>query len=323
MALDLSFKDLVDTATRNPGIDGRPLLIPLSQIDEDHDQPRRLFSEEELTQLADSIRLVGILQPIIVRPGEVLGRYFIIMGARRYRAARLASLDSVPAIVQEGGAPDRYAQIIENIQRDDLATAEIADFIVGRLEAGEKQADIARKLGKPRDWVSRFAAIPKMPGFLQGKLHTCSIRAVYELYQAWRAQPEAIEQVCSTQESFTDAQARRIAHELRDPSFTSALSASGDILNSAPAIESSRPNIPRSAQNERHQTSARARSPHEQRKTKSAVSILVQHGDRAGRLLTDGPANKGTRFASVRFFETGQTEEVPVSELRIKEIAPC
>ncbi len=246
------------------------------------------------------------------------------MGARRYRAARLAGLDSVPAIVQEGCAPpDRYAQIIENIQRDDLATAEIADFIVARLEAGEKQADIARKLGKPRDWVSRFAAIPKMPGFLQGKLHTCSIRAVYELYQAWRAQPEAIELVCSTQESFTDAQARRIAHELRDPSFTSALSASGDIPSTAPVIESSRPNIPRSVQNERHQTSARARSPHEQRRSKSAVSILVQHGDRTGRLLTDEPSNKGTRFASVRFFETGQTEEVPVSELRIEEIAPC
>ena len=67
MALDLSFKDLVDAVTRNPGIDGRPLFIPLSQIDEDRDQPRRVFNEDELAQLADSIRLVGILQPIVVR----------------------------------------------------------------------------------------------------------------------------------------------------------------------------------------------------------------------------------------------------------------
>ncbi|MGD9539905.1 MAG: ParB/RepB/Spo0J family partition protein [Methylocystis sp.] len=304
-------------------MNGRPLLIPLSQIDEDHDQPRRLFSEEELTQLADSIRLVGILQPIVVRPSEVSGRYSIIMGARRYRAAQLAGLDAAPAFVQEGGSPDRYAQIIENIQRDDLAAAEIADFILGRLEAGEKQADIARKLGKPRDWVSRFAAIPKMPPFLQAKIHTSSIRAVYELYQGWRGCPEAIEKACAGHESFTDAHARRIAHELRDPTFTSALSASDDIPSSAPAIERSRPNIPPSAQNERHQMSARARSPREQRRSKTAVSILVRYGDRTGRLLTDEPANKGTRFASVRFFETGQTEEVPVSELRIEEIAPC
>lgn len=322
MALDLSFKDLVDAATRNPGMDGRPLFIPLSQIDEDRDQPRRVFNEDELAQLADSIRLVGILQPIVVRPGEISGRYCIIMGARRYRAARLAGLDSVPAIIQEGCAPpDRYAQIIENIQRDELATAEIADFIVARLEAGEKQADIARKLGKPRDWVSRFAAIPRMPAFLQAKVHTSSIRAVYELYQAWRAQPEAIEQVCSTQESFTDAQARRIAHELRGPSFTPAGEVSGDIPSAAPANE--RPNNPQSQQNEHSQAIERARGPREQRKSKSAVSILVQHGGRAGRLLIDGPANKGIRFAAVRFFETGQTEEVPVSELRIEQIAPC
>jgi ParB family chromosome partitioning protein len=323
MALDLSFKELADVAAWNGDVDGRPLLIPLSQIDEDHDQPRRRFSEEELAQLADSIRLVGILQPIVVRPGEVSGRYSIIMGARRYRAAQLAGLDAAPAFVQEGGAPDRYAQIIENIQRDDLAAAEIADFILGRLEAGEKQADIARKLAKPRDWVSRFAAIPKMPAFLQAKIHTSSIRAVYELYQAWRRRPEAIEKACADHESFTDAHARRIAHDLRDPSFTPVLAVSGNIPCATPAIESSRPSTPWSAQNERQETSERARSSREQRRSKSAVSILVQHGDRAGRLLIDGPANRGTRFASVRFFETGKTEEVPVSELRIEEIAPC
>ncbi|MBM3579003.1 MAG: ParB/RepB/Spo0J family partition protein, partial [Alphaproteobacteria bacterium] len=130
MALDLSFKDLADVAARNGDAEGRPRLIPLCQIDEDHEQPRRFFSEDELAQLADSIRLVGILQPITVRPGEILGRYIIVMGARRYRAAQLAGLDAAPAIVHEGGAPDRYAQIIENIQRDDLAAAEIADFIL-------------------------------------------------------------------------------------------------------------------------------------------------------------------------------------------------
>ncbi len=323
MALDLSFKDLVDAAERNAGMEGRPLHIPLSQIDEDHDQPRRLFSEEELTQLAASVRLVGILQPIVVRPGEVSGRYFIVMGARRYRAARLAGLDSVPAIVQEGHAPDRYARIIENIQRDDLATAEIADFILARLETGEKQADIARKLGKPRDWVTRFAAIPKMPAFLQAKLHTCSIRAVYELYQGWRVQPEAIEQLCATQESFTDAQARRIAHEVRDPSFTRAPSASGDIPSAAPATESSSPNTPTAVPNDHEHTSEPAHGPREPRKNKPAFSLLVRHGDRTGRLLIERQASGGSRFGAVLVFETGQMEELPVSELQLEEIARC
>jgi ParB family chromosome partitioning protein len=322
MALDLSFKDLADAAAAGAGIDGRPLLIPLSKIDEDRHQPRRAFNEDELVHLADSIRLVGILQPIIVRPAEVSGRYLITMGARRYRAARLAGLDAVPAIVQEGGAPDRYAQIIENIQRDDLGAAEIAAFILSRLDAREKQSDIARKLGKPRDWVSRFAAIPKMPSFLQEKLHASSIRAVYELYQAWRVQPEAIERLCSAQDSFTDAQARGIARELRVPASTPDVEALNKDPCATAGIESASLDDPMTVQKE-HDPKPRPRSQREQRRSKSGISILVQHGDRPGRLLIDGPANKGSRFAAVRFFESGQTEEVPVSELRIEEIAPC
>lgn len=61
MALDLSFKDLADAAAGKGGLDGRPLLIPLTDIDEDHGQPRRVFNDDELAQLADSIRLVGVL----------------------------------------------------------------------------------------------------------------------------------------------------------------------------------------------------------------------------------------------------------------------
>jgi ParB family chromosome partitioning protein len=323
MALDLSFKELADAAAAGAGMDGRPLLIPLSKIDEDDDQPRRVFNEDELVQLADSIRLVGILQPVVVRPAEVSGRYLITMGARRYRAARLAGLDAVPAIVQEGGEPNRYAQIIENIQRDDLAAAEIAAFILEQLKAGEKQADVARKLGKPRDWVSRFAVIPKMPGFLQEKLHTSSIRAVYELYQAWRVRPEAVERLCSAQDGFTDAQARGVAREMRDPAFAPTVESSIERPCAATILENARVNDPPTARDARGSSSRRPQSPSEVRRGKSSVSILVQHDGRAGRLLTDGPANKGSRFAAVRFFETGETEEVPVSELRIEEIASC
>ena len=323
MALDLSFKDLADAAAGGAGMAGHPLLIPLSKIDEDCDQPRRTFGEDDLGQLADSIRLVGILQPIVVRPAKISGRYLIIMGARRYRAARLAGLDAVPAIVQEGGAPDRYAQIIENIQRDDLAAAEIAAFILEQLKAGEKQADVARKLGKPRDWVSRFAVIPKMPGFLQEKLHTSSIRAVYELYQAWRVRPEAVERLCSAQDGFTDAQARGVAREMRDPAFAPAVELSIEHPIGAEINENARVSGSPAARDARDLSSRRPRSPSEVRRGKSSVSILVQHDGRAGRLLTDGPANKGSRYAAVCFFETGETEEVPVSELRIEEIASC
>ena len=156
------------------------------------------------------------------------------MGARRHRAARLAGLDAIPVIVQDAAEPDRYAQMVENIQRDDLAATEIATFIAARLGAGDKQAEIARKLGKPKDWVSRYAAIPRMPDFLQAKLHSSSIRAVYELYQAWRERPELVERACASQDSFTDAQARRVARQLGASSSTPADRAGGDDIRAVP-----------------------------------------------------------------------------------------
>ncbi|WP_275427126.1 KorB domain-containing protein, partial [Stenotrophomonas maltophilia] len=73
---------------------------------------------------------------------------------------------------------------IENIQRDDMRAPEIAAFVAGRLDAGDTQAEISRKLGKPRDWVSRFASVQSMPEFLRARLESSSIRALYELYQA-------------------------------------------------------------------------------------------------------------------------------------------
>src|SRR5258707_11994315 len=108
--------------------------------------------------------------------------------------------------------------MIENIQRDDLRAPEIAAFVAGRLDAGDTQSDISRKLGKPKDWVSRFASVQSMPEFLRARLENCSIRALYELYQAWRTHPDAIERLCATGDNFTDAQARQLVRDLRTDS---------------------------------------------------------------------------------------------------------
>lgn len=327
MALDLSFKELADSATQSGGLNGRPLLIPLVQIDEDPDQPRRVFSESGLIELAETIRSVGVLQPIVARLSEISGRYVIKMGARRYRAAKLAGLNVIPVIILDEIYPDRYAQMIENIQRDDLAVSDIAAFIVGRLDAGEKQADICRRLGKPKDWVSRYAAISRMPDFLQAKLHVSSIRAIYELYQAWREQPEAIEQTCSLQDNFTDAEARRIAREVRAFPHTAATpiptNELGRVRDAVGKGQQPKPFV--SLRNEptppdQSNPSQVLASPYEKRKHRLAVSILVRHNDRLGRLLMEGLATNGSRFADVLFSETDKPEELPVSELRIEEI---
>jgi ParB family chromosome partitioning protein len=213
MALDLSFTTLADIAQSGGG--GRPIEIPLSDIIEDPDQPRRIFDESELKDLAASIKARGVLQAISVRPKNAEGKHVIIFGARRYRASKLAGQTSIRAVVEEHDASEPYLQLIENIQRDDLKPVEIAAFVAGRLKAGDRASDIAERLGKPKDWVSRFAAVTKMPDFLRTKLETSPIRAIYELYQGWREHPDAVERLAREHDVFTDAQARRLVQGLR------------------------------------------------------------------------------------------------------------
>ncbi|MFA6031872.1 MAG: ParB/RepB/Spo0J family partition protein [Myxococcota bacterium] len=316
MALDLSFKDLADVAAGSR-TDGRPLMVALDLIDEDPDQPRREFSEEDLQGLAVSIRVEGILQPIVVRRSPQAGRFIIVMGARRYRAAMLAELVEAPVIVQDAAEANPYAQMVENIHRDDLKASEIARFITARLEAGEKQTEIARRLGKPRDWVSRYGAVPKMPPFLQDMLATSSIRAVYELYQAWRQEPAAVEQAVNSRDGFTDAEARAFASTVRSPGNAPADRANRGSKRShaipAPALESVRGTDP----NKRNASSSRSMPGSG---VKASVIVRVRSGKRHGSLVLDGAATAGEGFALVAF-EDGATEEVAVGALRIEAVS--
>ena len=136
--------------TGQPGADGELRQIPLDQMQRGKFQPRRDMREEALKELADSIRQQGVVQPIVVRPladGRAGGtRYEIIAGERRWRAAQMAGLETVPAVVRD--VPDRTAiamALIENIQRADLNPLEeaeamqrlIAEFSVTHQEAAE------------------------------------------------------------------------------------------------------------------------------------------------------------------------------------------
>lgn len=316
MVLDLSFKDLAEVAAGS-GSEGRPLKLAISLIDEDPDQPRRDFSEDELQNLAASIRVEGILQPIVVRRSPQAGRFIIVMGARRYRAARLAALVEAPVLVQDAAEANPYAQMVENIQRDDLKASEIARFITARLEVGEKQIEIARRLGKPRDWVSRYGAVPKMPPFLQEMLASSSIRAVYELYQAWRQEPLAVEQAVISRDGFTDAEARAFASTVRSPGDAPADRANSGSKRShaipAPTLESARGTDP----NKRNPSSLRSATGSGPEAT---VIVRVRSGKRHGSLVLDGAARAGEGLALVAF-EDGSTEEVAVGALRIEAVS--
>jgi ParB/RepB/Spo0J family partition protein len=323
MALDLSFRQLIDAAEDATAPTGQPISISIDRIDEDPDQPRRSFDEQKLEELAESVLHHGVLQPIVLRQGIDEGRYVIVMGARRYRAAKRAGLCDIPAFIRAIGPADRYAQMIENIQRDDLNPPEIAAFIANRLELGDSQADISRKLSKPRDWVSRYASVQSMPEFLRSKLAGSSIRAVYELYQAWREQPNAVETLCAAQESFTDAHARQLARKIRTEVRGSHADGEG-----APGAQPERsPIAPReelrstgtdpgiSSVERRPNSSVRRNE-----RMSPSLTIRVRHQDRTGCLLVDRAASQGSRHAVLLIDGEDEAEEVPASTITIEEV---
>jgi ParB family chromosome partitioning protein len=131
-------------------------------------QPRTTFSEESLKELADSIRAQGIIQPIIVRTIEN-NRYEIIAGERRFRAAQLAGLNTIPALVRE--LPDEAAvamALIENIQREDLNPIEEAKGIMRLLEEfSMTHEEIANVIGKSRTNVSNLLRLLALPDELK------------------------------------------------------------------------------------------------------------------------------------------------------------
>ena len=130
--------------------------IRISMIEPDRDQPRKNFDEEKLSELADNITRMGVIQPILVRPAETEGRYTIVAGERRWRAARIAGLTEIPAIVRELSEEESsQVALIENLQREDLSPIEEAKAYL-RLKTvfGMTQESISKVVGKSRSAVA-------------------------------------------------------------------------------------------------------------------------------------------------------------------------
>jgi ParB family chromosome partitioning protein len=142
--------------------------IPLSEIEPNPGQPRTNFDEERLTELSESIQALGIIQPITVR---VVGpnKYQIISGERRWRASRMAGLESIPAYIRTADDSERLIMaLVENIQRDDLDAIEVA-LSYQRLidEAHLTQEKISAQVGKKRSTVANQLRLLKLPDEIQ------------------------------------------------------------------------------------------------------------------------------------------------------------
>ena len=141
--------------------------IPLGDIDPNRDQPRKKFDEEALSQLADSIRHSGVISPILL--ARDADRYTIIAGERRWRAARLAGIETIPAIVREWDEIKRQeAALIENMQRENLNPIEEAQGIYVLMnECALTQEQVSQRLGRSRPAVANLLRLLSLPAAMQ------------------------------------------------------------------------------------------------------------------------------------------------------------
>ena len=161
-------QELLETVVREISVD---------EIDTNTDQPRKDFDQEALEQLAESIRAMGVLSPILVC-GEN-SRYRIIAGERRYRASRMAGLTTVPCIVKNlSDAEQMEAALVENLQREDLNPMEEAAAIQSLMKTcGYTQDMAAKRLGKSRSAVANTLRLLRLPEEIQALIAQGSITA--------------------------------------------------------------------------------------------------------------------------------------------------
>lgn len=171
---------------------GTPIgrMIPIERLEPNPKQPRIEFGD--LTELIASIIEKGVLEPLLVRPSEVGGRFMIISGERRYRAAREAGLRELPCIEME--VDDRAVAeiaLIENLQRKDLTAFEEAEGLLMLIERfGYTHEEVGRKIGKSRSSVTEALSIALLPSDIKDECRRADIISKSLLLQVVR-QPNA------------------------------------------------------------------------------------------------------------------------------------
>jgi len=181
-------------------------LLAVDEIDPNPYQTRREFDEELLAELADSIRVQGVLQPVVVRPGKD-GRFILILGERRLRASRMAETTTIPAIVRRVSEQQAAEMtLVENLQREDLnCIAQAEGFANLSKEFKLTQEEIGSRVGVSREKVSNFMRLLTLPegviGALQkGKLTYSHARVLLTLrdnVRIWKFAQKAIEEKMS------------------------------------------------------------------------------------------------------------------------------
>jgi len=168
---DLGSQDESSATVPGPVAGARFAALPLESISANRSQPRNAFDADDLAELAHSIREVGLLQPVVVRP---LGddRYELVMGERRWRAAREAGLEAVPAIIRETGDDAMLRDaLLENLHRSQLNPLEEAAAYAQLLEDfAATHEELARRIGRSRPQISNTLRLLQLPPAVQRRV---------------------------------------------------------------------------------------------------------------------------------------------------------
>jgi len=217
MALDLSaLEDKPDVRPQHVAHTGKPLDIPLVDIEEDPDQPRIEFSAEKMEEMTASIKDKGVKTPVSVRPHPAMpAKWILNYGARRYRGSVAAGKETIPAFID--ASHDDYDQVIENIQRENLTPMELALFLKKRIDKGEKQVVIAKKLSKTKSYIAEHLALIDPPACVEeiynaGKC--TSARTLYDLRILHDKYPEQVDKWCGDGAEITRRSVADLASEL-------------------------------------------------------------------------------------------------------------
>ena len=271
---------------------GRPLQIPIKDIDEDPGQPRQEFDAASMEELEQSVRIHGVKTPISIRPHPTEQKRWILnFGARRLRASKAVGKTTIPAFIDRSHTD--YQQVIENLQREDLKPRELAMFIKRKMDEGEKQAQIAELLGVNRSMVTNHLALIDPPACIE-EIYTSgkciSAKTLYDLRNLYKEFPKEVERWCGADQEITRATVSALSAKLRG-SERSTVTSSSEKQGNARRAPSSAATLP---------------------------SLIIMFQDRSGTVdLQRAPQQPNHLIVN---FADGKQEEVPARACQIEQI---
>lgn len=219
MGLDLSALDSAPPALPGSDPNGEPLVLLLDDIEVDPNQPRKSFDPTKMAELVASVKSQGVISPVSVRPHpDKPGKWMLNYGERRYRASREAGLSEIPAFVHL--KLDDYAQVVENLQREDLQPMELALFIARKLDDGDKKGQIAKMLGVDASVITQHLSLIDPPAFIEDLYNSgrcTAVRVLYDLRSLHKQFPSEVEDWASTASEITRSAVSGLAEVLKNP----------------------------------------------------------------------------------------------------------